>query len=541
MELNIKKSPITISFFLFISVFIVYLLTMPTKIADNSDAIDEVHWATDFVRLLRPQHLFLTTTLHLVGRINEILGLQIPLFLSLQVFTSLVGSLSIALFFIFLKNVGIPTRVSIFACFVLAFSYVHWLHSREVESAILSQFFVISTLLYLSALRLYQSNRATWLLTFLAMFTTVLSILYALNCAMLFPAYCILLVNYGQNNGKKKQILFYVIGSILLPLFILGFASFTKIGHFSVTEFVTWFSSHPSIRGFSPELQKFSLTNILRAESGLLNAFIGHTDVTTWIKLLIHKQSGLAIAKMEIVKFFIGLLIIFYVHFVFFQFPRNRFSRTIYFSNLAGIVGILGFNVFWLGSDPQFSLSAIPFLVTQSCLVVAENYYVSSIKYYWYFIPLPIFSSFLLICNFFYPVPTFTLKEGGEDWKKMEFFQAHTSSADILIHISEWGNYLSFFNRNSSRLIVSCGSHQNDFLNELSKDLDDSLKRGAKVYLEEILSTNYFNSLNEWTNFKDLTGMNQDSVARYLSKRYDTSVVFAEQFGNSIVEIKRKY
>jgi hypothetical protein len=530
------------SLLIFAIITSIYLLTMPIIVQHSGDAVSEVERAKKGIQSLRPNHLILTPTYHLYLLFLRKIGVGGQEFIQLQVLNVMAGALCCSLFFIFLVNHGCTLIISLFGSFVTAFSFAPWLHSREVESSILSQLFMILSAFFLSFLKEDFKRSTSYILALLASVSIALAILYSMNYVLLFPAFCLLLFLYAPKGYRLKLLILFSFISFLITFITYLLALQVTVGKLDLKSLISWVTYHPSGEHLS-ESKDITLTNLLRSFSGIINYFIGYTPIPTNLKLLLREEKTFAIPIISWIKFIFGL---FFTAYLFFHSIWIRLKKEVFgmILLLTSFIPVLFFNTFWLGSDPQFWIPAIPFAILQACIIMSNrmdlSFYKKLVKPSLILIPLLLF-----IINCTYPVPITLMPEGSKNWKMAKNFSQILQKKDLVIYLRGWPSYLKYTNKIDLTDHHSLkGKKKEDYLDTLCNEIDAALNEGAQVYAIEIFAlddpSGIFYTIGGWDEVQNLSGLKRHEIINRLNNRYRNSIFNKELFGKNIWKITPK-
>ncbi|MFH0775647.1 MAG: hypothetical protein V2A53_09215 [bacterium] len=508
---------------------------MPIKIPANGDARVQVTVVESTDLSLSPNHLLLTPTFRLVLSVCRYLGYQGDAFIPLQIFNAFFGAASIILFLGLLRNLKVTASWSLIGSFLMAYTYGYWLHSREVESSIIPQFFMILSLWLLSCLSREKNNIKTLMVTIAGGISAAASVLYAMNYILILPAFSVFIYALGLKQYRLRPLAIFVVIfsiSILIP-YILGAKS--ALDTLNPKECLEWVSHH-HLEKKIPGARQISAMNALRATSGLINTFVGDTSVTTAVKQILKGREMIYIPLSDWLRFFIGVLLIILLFIPLLYRPWSEIQRAIFLVTTVAFVFVGMFNIFWQGRDPQFWLPLIPFILMLTCTAAPKT--ISFRKY----LVMWIIPALLLLLNMPYPVPTLWNPEakGSPDWQKAQIYARMANPKDLLICSSgEWAGYIKAFGDFPSlSLIYSVEAKGERYKENLHKIIDQTLREKGKVYALGIFGKLPPDFIGAWEEIETVSDLSRPDLIKDLTSRYEVMLIYPDVFGDTLWQIK---
>jgi hypothetical protein len=517
---------------------VVYLISMPLPMPDSDDAVVEVNLAirSDGATVFRPNHLLLTPTNHLVLRLARWLKQDIAVHIPLQALNAAAGAACAGLTLLIYRRLRVPWLLASMSSAMLAFAYAPWLHSREAESAIVSQAFMLLGL-YFTLLLPGHRDRGTAFTVMLAAWAAATSVLFSFNYLLLVPAFALGVALLSERGTRMVHLAaFSVVAGSVIGISYVSAAYYT-IGRIHPIEILSWVTHHPS----SPMLSftgTLSLDNFLRAGTGLANYFVGYSAVPTWIKMTMRGDVPIALSTADVIRSTVGIAASAIFLWGFLTVPRSSVERVICALCTAAVLPMFLFLVLWLGSDPQFWLPVVPFLAMR--LTVASARFESPRMR-----GLPIVPSLLIVTsvliNLPYPVPTATCRRGGVDWERAARYSRLADEGDLLLYVRGWPRYLGPYGRhNTLSLIYGVAGRGLPFAEDVTAAIDAAIEMGADVYALDIFEVYSQTAVGAWEEVETLSGLQRSEILARVLRSYETRVVEEAAFGRTLMQVRKR-
>ena len=495
-------------------IFGVYWLTMPLVLPDSGDAGAQVALAQRTPREINPHHLLVIPAHRLALRVAGTFN-DPPPFRSIQILNALAGAAASALFFALLRRLGVPGWTAATFTFGLAFTAVHWLHSREAETGIFANFFL------LLAANLLPAGTPV----ILPAVAAAMAILSALNAALVLPT---LALPGGISIWRGLK--FLVVAAAITAL---GFFAF-HVGH-GVTpgEAMEQLIHHPSTARL-PEQGELSAANVLRATSGLVNAMTGDTPITTAVKQAMRGEGRIPITTRDGLRFGLGALLVLALLAPLVLPPRVGIpnARRVWIAAWVALVPIAAFNILWLGSDPQFWLPALPFLGALAAVRASSSRTGA--------MAATLAAALLFAVNVPRAVPTRLDPKGGKEWQQAAAFARFATTGDLLIHNNGWGRYLDAFGKyDVVNLVYSLPAGKKPYEEQLFSTIDRHLGTHGKVFALDIFGPPSAHAIGGWEEVAAISGRGREDWLAALAARYDARPVGSQNYGD-LFEIGRR-
>ncbi len=292
-------------------------------------------------------------------------------------------------------------------------------------------------------------------------------------------------------------------------------------------------SAHPSTARL-PEQGDLSAANALRAASGLVNAMIGDTPITTAVKQAIQGEERIPIATRDGLRFGLGLLLALALVIPLILPPGggHPHARRVWLAAWVALVPIAAFNVLWLGSDPQFWLPALPFLGALAAVRAASSPRAA--------VAATLAAALLFAVNIPRAVPTRLDPKGGKEWKQAAAFARFATTGDLLIHNNGWGRYLDAFGKYEVvNLVYSLPLGRERYQEQLFSTIDRHLNTGGQVFALEVFGPLSSHSIGGWEEIATISGRGREDWLAVLGARYDARPVGSHAYGD-LFEIERR-
>lgn len=501
-------------------VFGLYVLTMPTVLPASGDAMAQTQAALRQPTELNPHHLLVTP----IDRVALAIGHAAPgtpnnrrAFFPIQILNALAGAIACGLFLFWLARLGIPLLVALPYTLALAFTFVHWLHSREAETGILANLFLLLTV---NLLPLATSRRLP--IVFPAI-SAVLAILCALNTAALIPALGLMDSPDHERRGRQRMLATFLaatavgalVAFLVLPWMSAGMTPGETIGRLT---------SHPGSARLA-EHGQVSVSNALRAGSGLINAFTGDTAVTTALKARLQNRGSIPLPPGDWIRFGIGAFITLFLLLALLDPPHTGRERLLWLAAWAALVPTAIFNLLWLGSDPQFWLPILPFLGAWSAAWIVRGVRgrrQGSAPPATAIIVPTLVAVALAFCNWPLAVPTILYPKGGPDWQRARTFAERAAPGDILLHNGGFGPYLQAISETKAvSLVYGLPGGKKAYEHALIELIDDTVLRGGRVFALNVFGPATAVNTGGWEEIRAISGRGREEWIELLRARYN--------------------
>ncbi len=514
-----------------------YWLTMPSIVPSSADAGLQASAASRPAFDLDPHHLLVTPVNRFALRSARTLGFDGPAFYLIQIMNGLAGGAACGLFFALLRRLGLSGGHALAFTLALALTHVTWFHSREAEVGIPANFFLVLSLslcLPPPALR-----PASGLARALLLATTVsLMVLCALNAVLLVPVFAAALLATAPKQERWRHLGAYTTAAILIGggvYLLLPWAT----GMADPSRWFGWLTYHPA-RARLAELGHFTSANAIRAASGLVNAFIGETAVMTAGKLFLRGEAAPPPALLDWLRFALGTILAAAVLLTLAARPRSREESRIHLMVSMAVALIALSSVFWLGSDPQFWLPALPFLVAWCAVRLAPPLRRPVGGRGRGFLPAAVAAVLLLVTNARLPVPTHIDPSGGYDWKQSRAFAQVAAPGDLLLANDSWGRFVSVWgDYKVVSLIYSLPPGREQYWGTLLPAIDAALATEHRVFALEVFGGLTARAVGGWDEIEAISGRRRAQWLAEITARYDVQAYKPELFADQLWEIRR--
>jgi hypothetical protein len=495
-------------------VFGLYVLTMPTVLPASGDAMAQTQATLRQPIELNPHHLLVTP----IDRIALAIGHAAPsrAFLPIQILNALAGATACGLFLLWLARLGIPLLVALPYTLALAFTFVHWLHSREAETGILANLFLLLTV---NLLPLATSRRLP--IVFPAA-SAVLAILCALNTAALIPALGLMDSPDHERRGRQRMLAAFLVATAVGALVAFLVLPWMSAG-MTPNETIARLTSHPGSARLA-EHGQVSVSNALRAGSGLINAFTGDTAVTTALKARLQNRGSIPLPPGDWIRFGIGAFITLFLLLALLDRPHTGRERLLWLAAWAALVPTAIFNLLWLGSDPQFWLPILPFLGAWSAAWIVRGVRSrrpGSAPPATAIIVPTLVAVALAFCNWPLAVPTILDPKGGSDWQRARTFAERAVPGDILIYNGGFGPYLQAISKTKAvSLVYGLPAGKKAYEHALFELIDDHLD-GGRLFALNVFGPATAVNTGGWEEIRAISGRGREEWIELLRARYN--------------------
>jgi hypothetical protein len=513
----------------FVFVTLLYALTMPVEIQWNGDAIVEVQSAASDNDVLRSNHPLQTVSFRAWYQVGAGLGLADPAFIWIQLLNVLCGAASVTLLLGTLRHLQIEGRAALLACLVYAVTFAHWLHAREAESAMISQVCLLAGMY--AATRPSGRHRVV-----LAQFWLALSVLHSPYMIVMWPALTLLSTDDPRDLRRLFKNALLAGGAMvvfaLIPVIVIAFIGAATSNW---ADALAWLTDHPS-SGRLEATTGLSAKGLLRAASGLLNAFGGYTDVTTTLKLALSGESWHSPPAGDIIRFVLsGVLVVVVGASV--LAIRCSWS-TVFLSVWAALVCSFGFNAIWLGSDPQFWIPFLPFAMLGFAGWVGGAAWSRGSGGRSPRVVAGVMVAVLLVMNFGYTVPTVLDPAGGREYQRAGAYADGSSAEDLLIYATRWPELVP---RLADREVLDLRFGVSPDIVDLEAlvidRINSAMERGGTVRLVGVFSVIDHHNVGAWEEIGAVFDTSREQLVEAIESRFNVVPPAAsEDFDAWIVE-----
>ncbi len=525
---------------LFFIVFSLNLLSMPTIMQQNGDAVYETQLAAAGTLDARPNHLLISPIYALWYRIVSPLSPSEKPFFVLQVLTSLFGALSCLLIYQLVKRwTGRTDLLAPTIALLVSVCFSHWEHSRETETEIIGLCMSLLTFYLLVKAVPSDERYKSWIWTFFAGLSCSLSILCSFNMVLFFFGFSLFFLLFASHwKSAVKPTIFFILVSCIptLAIYILTYLSLSSRGDYS--GFFGWLLTHPEGND-GLLLSGFGASSIIRGISGISNYFSGYSPITTYVKSVLSGGVRPEIVFNDVLNFGLGIFLLaaLFCSILWLSFRHHRKVKKelVFFAILVSPTVI--FNFLWLGSDPQFWIVVMPLCFIY--LSVLSNYF----NIVWQKRIAPIFLSVafvLFFANYQMDVPTSLNPTGGRNWVRATHFSNTYCNRCTIITASAWTNYLNSQTADARAIEIYYGIREKNleqYTEQLHHLIDASLRDKKEVFLSEIHEINTKYAINLWERVKQRSGFERSLLVEQINKNYDITPIGDPKYGNTLAKI----
>jgi hypothetical protein len=328
--------------------------------------------------------------------------------------------------------------------------------------------------------------------------------------ALIVPALALFALLSGRRLGRVAAAVVFLAVAMGLALTVYAVAYSTAS---EADGALAWIAGHPSGSRLAG-IGRATPENALRAASGLVNTLVGHTASTTAAKLHLRGGGSVTVPVADAVTFAAGALLAAGLIIAVFVRVPGRVPLAWRAATALAVVLVAAFNLLWLGSDPQFWLPALPFLLGYAALVATSATRAVSVGYR---ALLSGAALLLLFVNFALPVPTFADRDGGVDWQAAQALAASTGPRDVLLHAGGWGSYVEAIgSQRTTSLVYGVPGHGDDYVAHVRNQVIEAAMRGGRVYALEVFETTSPGAIGEWEKIYVEQGVTQAKVVSAL-------------------------
>lgn len=521
---------------------LVYLGTMPVSYARGDPAWEHTLALRSGAELVRPNHL-LTSSLNWLVLQAVPAGHQRAGMIALQLLEILAASLAAFWLYRLLERAA-PESSYVLPALLLTFflTYGVWMHAVTAETGMVPLALLIASL---AILRIGSEDRASLGRTAAAFSTFSLGVLFAFNQVLLAPALLAFVALCRLWARSRSAHLLTALGTMLLVGAVPYVAvAVTLFNIRSPHQFFQWLTDHPDREALSHLTLGFD--SVFRSASGLLNLLVDVRGANTFVRLLltggdVGSFDPLLLGRLAAGAGIAGLLLAL-------AWIGSRGDRGLAAGCWLALAATLMFGIFWLGSDPQFWLPALPFL---SLLAARGAASLARTRWRnWVLGAGWATAAALPLLNLPVLGPSLLLPSGGPEDRTAREMAARLRPGDLILHPgathgASWVfavaplrrdvRILSMVGRKDFR-----GRQAAAFQDELYRSIDDHLRARRRVYVDGLVGPPRPEHVGPWETIKNFRGCSRSDLAARLSERYGVRSFRTRSGGEHITVIQEK-
>lgn len=494
----------------------IYVLSMPIKFCMGDPASEIAN--TIGTQSIRASHLLTTPTYAAILNINSFLGVFSRGFILAQLFNIILGLGSAFILYSTQICLGVSKRIATYLSLLFLLSNGVWNHSVTAETGIHSLFFLTISLYFIIKFIIApkpKSRQAIY--SFIGL---CIGALFSINIVLFIPgiliAIFIKLVNFEKNKLIKIYLglLIIFLALIITPFYLAS----SLVGINSFVEFIGWLTNHPEALKLS-HLHRFGIELILRPFSGIIALFVNPGQAINVLKATIQ---GVEIAEniwaeLPFLIFSLFLVTAFVLLSLYGLFKITNRALQSYF--IISLLFLFLFNSYWLGSDPQFWLPALPLillLMGLGSMSLKMNKYLK--------ITCLIIPFLMTYYNLPTEIPSLFSPRGGKDMHlAYEFVSKIQNPSVIFTPGNSWPDFVKEVSNNKDNvisLVYSDVDVDNDFFRKIDKQIADSIQQGKLVFFDDLLPPLHAKQIGYWKMVKSTHGVSRENLLTYLKQKY---------------------
>lgn len=513
------------------------LLSMPVILQGSGDATAETSRALMVQEPIRSNHLLVTTAYRWWLSLTPFLANSLPAFVRLQVLTALVGACSVALLHKCLRVMGCSARASLGLALLLGLSYGHWLHARESETDIIPEALLIACLCLLAAARKRETARALVLSAGAALMVG-LAVMFSLNFVLLLPGLALYPIFFFCRSLRLRAALLF--GALCAVIVVggswLGYAA--QAHSWTLGEFVHWLSHHSEEEGLGRV--GLNLKGLLRSLVGIQVYFTGPSTLTSLAKdALVNDGARLHIGALDIGRVVLGVGIATGLGLASLQVRGVEDGRkSLIFTGICVLPSLL-FCTLWLGSDPQFWIPVIPFLLCHIGFLNAAGAPALRGGVGRQGLGLVALTT-LFLFNLPYPVPTLAWSGGGREWRQAQALDSILHEGDLVAFPAGYPRYLRTAHIDLVNLYYDNRLRENrpQAIPQLLDRIEHTLRAGGNALVVELYTVENPTAVGYWEMIKNAFGYDRATLIAAIENRFSVSPVQRPELGRSAIALK---
>jgi hypothetical protein len=339
------------------------------------------------------------------------------------------------------------------------------------------------------------------------------SVLLSVHAILLAPAMLLLLRRTTEGRVRYRKALVPFLMAVAVPVVLAYVLAWRASGDAS---FLSWMTEHPSQK----DLQHihFGLSAILRNFAGMLRLLVDAGSLASVAKVVMQGGADVILAPLSIVRDVVATLLSSWLIVDIIR-RRHQCSRSRHLLVVA-FVPVFAFNALWLGSDPQFWLPLLPFLL----LTLADTRRNPG----WLMLVLPLAMGIMNV-----PIRERSLLVPGGDAAERTAYAMKRILREqdlILTPGSRWTSAVRSMGCPARVLLLNSAGVPGGAVPDLrliTDRIDSSLGVGGRVFVDNALGPRTLESIGPWEIVASAYHLSRDSLATSLRTRYwcDTLIV----------------
>jgi hypothetical protein len=504
---------------------LLYAVTMPIAFP-TEDAATQLAMVEQGDWQWEPGHILALPLLHAVHFAADSFGFGSQWFILVQVLNIILALASMLLLWNIFKLVRIEPPVAVVAVALFGFCHGVWLHGTTAATGIHSQFFLIIAVYFM--LRYLMTGTGNFFHALIAVASFSVAVLFAIQLGLLAPVFVIPLLWARRDTTPEFTIrlLRTFIAALAMVALIAGpiFAAAASQGSFGIEGTVKWVTSHPEDQLLS-HLQPLSFEQLIRPAAGFIALFADTENALTTVKLALR---GAEVQGIAMPMYFtlaaaagIGLLIVIAM----LVGVWRSFSKTSTRFAVVCLILLYAFYAYWLGSDPQFWLPALPFIL----ILVGEGlsgFLASRKTSNWRVYGLVSATALaLIVFNIPQSSPSILFQSGGKDYATAMKFNAQAQTRDMLITPGwNWTDMTLHTRPDLDRLDLVYSPRLDSgaaFLSTIDSLIDSRLVENKSVFIDGVSGLPTVQQYGAWEMVQSGRGISRNELVQHLRDRYE--------------------
>lgn len=340
---------------------IFYVLTMPTLFV-TGDSAAELSEAMSPSRTWNPSHLFTTPFYSILIEISHFFFDQGGEFIFLQLVNILLGLVCVLLLFKSLALLRCDSNLSASLALLFGLSNGMWIHATTTETGIHPQFFLLIAFYYMVK---FLTKKSATHYVIASFFALSMSVLFALYMVVFVAPWLIVLVLGSRSKGNLRHFSRLLLAALVTTGITLSvpylLAAFSE-HKYTVTAIINWMTSHSEAARLA-HLNPLSAEGIIRPVAGVMSLFTAPQSSLTIVKLALRGEAVQGIDIFSYCRLLLSLSVLSCIGgYVLLGLQVTHKAIPTQFFMIC-LLFLFGFNIMWLGSDPQFWLPGLPMIL----------------------------------------------------------------------------------------------------------------------------------------------------------------------------------
>ncbi len=492
-------------------------LTM-SYVAADYDGHKETWIAFDRTMRLRPFHLIHSPLNRAAFGLWHTLGWRGPAFVPLQYLNTVLGAVMAVQLWLLAVRCGVSPRVAGATCAVFVLSATPWLHCRTAETGMTPMPFAFGALLLLLPEVAAEAADARRRAVLAGLLMTV-ALLLSLNFVVLVPALCWA----AWRLRRRASDLAALLAALMLANLVAYGIAVSIQGVRTPGEFWFWFFHHEDAKGLSGASKGLAV-RVLRSGAGIGRLFFPVSWGETALKAVLRHQP-VEVSWTDWLTFARNSLTMLLTLALTYGGWRALRDRPVGQVAAVAVVGITPFNIIWLGSDPQYWLPVMPFILALAAVALSHVAALGSGARRRVIGASALFGALLLQANLPGTTPSPLWPRWGPEWQRSRQAAATMATGGLVIVpgntslrvLDQLRHDLEYCD-----LIFTADQalEGQAFLDWLAAQIDAALEAGRAVYVEGLRAPLAPEYLGNWEMTTGTHRVRREEVETFLDRRY---------------------